>query len=88
MYIADIKDVIWHPTENLVISASYDNTIRLWTPWTCESLAKEQGDDDDDDSDWQCITTLEGHSSTVWSLSFSSNGMEGDFLCAIEVPIF
>lgn len=38
----DVKFVKWHPTENLLFSASYDNTIKCWAysdavdDWLCE----------------------------------------------------
>ena len=40
-------------------SASYDNTIKLFQ---------------EDDGDWENINTLEGHDSTVWSISWSKDG--------------
>jgi len=43
----------------VLASCSYDDTIRLWK---------------EDDDDWQCVTTLSGHTSTVWSIAFSPNG--------------
>ena len=43
----------------VLASCSYDDTIRLWK---------------EDDDDWQCVTTLTGHTSTVWSIAFSPNG--------------
>ncbi len=55
----DVKMVRWHPFEELLISASYDNTIRIW---------KEESDD------WYCMDVLTGHLSTVWAVDFSPNG--------------
>jgi len=40
-------------------SASYDDTIKIWTL---------------EDGDYYCKHTLEGHSSTVWGLTFSTDG--------------
>ncbi|MCJ1364763.1 Cytosolic iron-sulfur protein assembly protein [Acarospora aff. strigata] len=51
----DVKCVVWHPEEELLASASYDDTIRLY---------KERGDD------WECVSILKGHDSTVWALDF------------------
>lgn len=56
----DVKCVAWHPKEEILASASYDDTIRLYI--------------DDPSEDWFCFTTLTGHTSTVWSLSFSPSG--------------
>jgi len=41
-------------------SGSYDDTIKLYV--------------DDPSDDWYCFTTLKGHDSTVWSLSWSPCG--------------
>lgn len=56
----DVKCVAWHPKEEILASASYDDTIRLYI--------------DDPSEDWYCFTTLTGHTSTVWSISFSPCG--------------
>ncbi|KAL1822544.1 hypothetical protein DCAR_0310361 [Daucus carota subsp. sativus] len=61
----DVKMVLWHPSEDILFSCSYDNTIKVWA---------EDGDSDD----WHCVQTLKeannGHSSTVWSISFNATG--------------
>ncbi|XP_033125614.1 probable cytosolic iron-sulfur protein assembly protein CIAO1 homolog [Anneissia japonica] len=54
-----LKQVIWHPHKELLASASYDNTIKIFV---------------EDNDDWSCISTLEGHESTVWSISFDASG--------------
>lgn len=56
----DVKNVAWHPTEEILASASYDDTVKLYI--------------DDPSEDWFCFQTLLGHTSTVWSVSFSPNG--------------
>ncbi|KAK4749928.1 hypothetical protein SAY87_027377 [Trapa incisa] len=60
----DVKMVQWHPTLDILFSCSYDNTVKVWA---------EDGDDD-----WHCVQTINeannGHSSTVWSLSFNADG--------------
>lgn len=43
----------------LLASASYDNNICIY---------KEE------DDDWECRATLQGHTSTVWSLCFDVTG--------------
>lgn len=49
----DIKFVKWHPVENYLFSASYDNTIKCWKY-------------DESVDDWLCSFTMNGHLSTVW----------------------
>mmetsp|Transcript_12605 Transcript_12605/g.14457 ORF Transcript_12605/g.14457 Transcript_12605/m.14457 type:complete len:349 (-) Transcript_12605:200-1246(-) len=55
----DIKSVCWSPIENVLYSASYDDTIKIWA---------EEVDD------WGCLGTLSGHANTVWELSFHPSG--------------
>lgn len=55
----DRSAVKWHPQQDVLFSCSYDDTIKVWGP---------------DGDDWCCKETLEGHESTVWSLSFDSKG--------------
>ncbi|KAJ7971553.1 Transducin/WD40 repeat-like superfamily protein [Quillaja saponaria] len=61
----DVKMVQWHPTRDVLFSCSYDNNIKVWA---------DEGDSDD----WQCVQTLgepnNGHTSTVWALSFNAKG--------------
>lgn len=57
----DVKCVTWHPTDELLASASYDDLIKLYAA-------------DPYDDEWQCVHTLAGHSATVWSVSFSPCG--------------
>lgn len=61
----DVKFVQWHPTKNLLFSASYDNTIKCWKF-------------DESIDDWLCSFTMDGHFSTVWQLDFDPSG---DYLC-------
>ncbi|XP_006815061.2 uncharacterized protein LOC102801898, partial [Saccoglossus kowalevskii] len=55
----DVKKIKWHPEKEILASASYDNTCKLF---------HEEGDD------WSCFCTLEGHQSTVWSIDFDKTG--------------
>ena len=55
----DVKCVQWHPTMEMLLSASYDDTIRSWV---------------EDIDDWYCADIARVHSSTVWSISLSSTG--------------
>jgi len=56
----DVKCVNWHPTEEILASGSYDDLIKLYA--------------DDPADDWYDFTTLKGHTSTVWSVTFSPSG--------------
>jgi len=44
--------VKWHPVEDILFSASYDNKIKVWKH-------------DSTQDDWVCIKTLGDHSDTV-----------------------
>nr|XP_002121169.1 probable cytosolic iron-sulfur protein assembly protein CIAO1 homolog [Ciona intestinalis] len=59
VHTQDVKDIAWHPFEPIVASASYDDTIKLFK---------------EDDGEWLSFATLSGHSSTVWSVSWSKDG--------------
>lgn len=63
----DVKTVLFHPTDdNLLASASYDDTIRLAS--------------DNPVADWESFQTLEGHGGTVWDLAFEPK--EGRWLAS------
>lgn len=57
----DVKICRFHPVDGSLISASYDNSLKVWR---------------EEDDDWYCTETLQAHSSTVWSVAFdpTSNG--------------
>jgi len=55
----DVKMVRWHPSQDVLFSCSYDDTVKVWAP---------------DGDDWCCKETLTGHSSTVWAISFDAEG--------------
>lgn len=40
-------------------SCSYDDSIKLWVQ---------------EDDDWECVSTLNGHESTVWWIEFTKDG--------------
>jgi len=66
----DVKQVRWHPTEDVLVSVSYDDEIRVWE--------EEPGGDD-----WSCARVVSakdgGHTSTVWSAAFEAlTGVTGD----------
>lgn len=55
----DVKHVVWHPNQNILVSCSYDDSVKLFHLL---------------DTDWKCFETLNGHTSTVWSADFSATG--------------
>lgn len=61
----DVKAVAWHPEGEILVSCSYDDSIRLWM---------------DDGDEWQCSQTLSGaedpahHTATVWAIAFRPDG--------------
>jgi len=55
----DVKNVTWHPTRNLLVSSSYDNTVKISRQ---------------DDDDWMGCATLNSHDSTVWASNFNEQG--------------
>lgn len=55
----DVKHIIWHPQHNILVSCSYDDTVKFF---------HKEGDD------WKCYETLTSHTSTVWSAAFSASG--------------
>jgi len=64
----DVKSIVFGPShsqwgegDEVLYSASYDNTIKIW--------AEESGD-------WYCAATLNDvHSSTIWSLGLTPSGL-------------
>lgn len=51
----DVKYAMWSTFgENVLLTASYDNSIKVWT---------------EEDDDWYCTETLSEHTSTVWQLA-------------------
>jgi WD40 repeat protein len=57
----DVKFIRWHPSSSILISASYDDTIKVWA---------------EDNDDFFCAQTITGHLSTVWGLSFHTDGQK------------
>ncbi|KMZ78439.1 WD domain, G-beta repeat domain-containing protein [Plasmodium vivax India VII] len=58
----DIKFVAWCPlSENTFISLSYDNSLKIWSKQI---------------SEWNCIQTLNEHTSVVWCVAFNFDGSE------------
>lgn len=65
----DVKCVRWHPLERLLISCSYDDTIKLYK---CE----------DAEDDWFVNQILKSHKSTVWKVIFQP--MNGDQFVSVS----
>jgi WD40 repeat protein len=69
----DVKAVAWCPSQlanakagvkrrhysaDVLASASYDNTVRVWR--------------EDADGEWVCVAVIEGHEGTVWGLQWET----------------
>jgi len=54
----DVKFVKFHHRLPILLSCSYDDTIKVWSS---------------DGDDWRCNATLIGHSATVWGLTLALN---------------
>jgi cytosolic iron-sulfur protein assembly protein CIAO1 len=70
----DVKCVAWHPKDEILASASYDDSIKLYM--------------DDPSEDWFCFATLTGHTSTVWSICFAPSGnylVSGSDDCTVRI---
>lgn len=55
----DVKHVRWHPSLNILVSTSFDNSIRFY-------VAGEE--------DWYCFACISSHECTVWSVDFNPSG--------------
>ncbi|CAF1586487.1 unnamed protein product [Rotaria magnacalcarata] len=55
----DVKHLKWHPQKDVLVSCSYDNTIKMFI---------------EDNDDWSCVCSLDSHTSTVWSCDFDATG--------------
>ncbi|CAM9587418.1 unnamed protein product, partial [Ectocarpus sp. 8 AP-2014] len=49
-HTADVKSVRWLPSKDVLVSCSYDETVRLWA---------------EDLDDWYLLDTLNDHTATV-----------------------
>ena len=74
----DVKQVTWHPTEDVLVSVSYDNTVKVW-------------EEDLNGDDWSCAQTITaaegGHESTVWSIAFQPGGERRAVTCSDDRTI-
>ena len=57
--VQDVKMVGWHPSKEVLVSASYDDTVRTWEA---------------DEDDWSPAQIIDSHSSTVWSFAMDESG--------------
>ncbi|KAN0108153.1 putative cytosolic iron-sulfur protein assembly protein 1 [Hyaloscypha variabilis] len=67
-HTADVKCVSWRKDDGngeILASGSYDDTIRFFKG--------------DDEGEWSCISTLEGHAGTVWSLDWEPEVSQKQF---------
>ena len=48
--LQDVKTVRWHPQGEVLVSASYDDTIKLWV---------------EEDDEWVCAQTLAGEAAAA-----------------------
>eukprot|EP01053_Blabericola_migrator_P009552 Blabericola_migrator_1__9551@NODE_51_length_16309_cov_78_132619_g47_i0_p4_GENE_NODE_51_length_16309_cov_78_132619_g47_i0NODE_51_length_16309_cov_78_132619_g47_i0_p4_ORF_typecomplete_len378_score60_70WD40/PF00400_32/1_5e03WD40/PF00400_32/92WD40/PF00400_32/0_0062WD40/PF00400_32/1_1e06WD40/PF00400_32/2_6e10WD40/PF00400_32/0_9WD40/PF00400_32/1_8e07ANAPC4_WD40/PF12894_7/0_72ANAPC4_WD40/PF12894_7/2_5e05ANAPC4_WD40/PF12894_7/4_1e05ANAPC4_WD40/PF12894_7/0_12ANAPC4_WD40/PF12894_7/2_8e05Ge1_WD40/PF16529_5 len=55
----DVKSVRFHPTKKMLMSASYDKSVRVFT---------------ESEGDWRSTQVFEHHKDTVWDLAFSPDG--------------
>jgi len=55
----DVKRIAWHPSEDILASASYDNNVKMYR---------------EDDDEWISTCTLSSHTNTVWSLAWEHTG--------------
>ena len=71
MHTQDVKKVVWHPTDPLLFSASYDDTVKVY---------KEFGDD------WECADSLAGLEFELYSLTVMHGpGMRYYALCTLHI---
>jgi len=73
----DVKSVTWHPCEEILVSTSYDNSVKVWTT-------------DDGAEEFYEQATLTDHKSTVWKAAFDpkSNGESTRFVtCSADKTI-
>ena len=65
------KFVTWHPTEALLLSCGYDDSIKIWK---------------EDDEEFFCCQTLDDHADTVWGLTMERR-LEADAWSALVLMV-
>ncbi|OWF53520.1 DDB1- and CUL4-associated factor 11 [Mizuhopecten yessoensis] len=61
-----VRDVSWHPYENIIMSTSWDSTVGKWTykyqdPSDNEETQEMSGDEDENDSDEESFSSIRRH---------------------------
>ncbi|KAJ5531439.1 hypothetical protein N7527_004832 [Penicillium freii] len=73
-----VNSVLWSQDGNRLASASFDHTVRIWEPTTGQCLLASASSDRTvkiwDPASGRCELTLEGHSGSVNSISWSPDG--------------
>ncbi|CAK9298781.1 unnamed protein product, partial [Gordionus sp. m RMFG-2023] len=64
IHTQDVKSVSWHSTLDILLSCGYDDTCKLHH---CPSSNLNSV------GEWETITSLDAHTSTVWSAKFQPN---------------
>lgn len=65
-HLQDVKAVVWHPKQFVLVSCSADDSIKFW---------KETESELGSDKEWHCAHTIKGaHESTVWKVDFHVSG--------------
>jgi len=61
-----VRAVAWAPGGKTFATASFDSTVAVWE----ETEAEEEGGE----TEWECVTALEGHENECKSVEFSHDG--------------
>ena len=74
----DVKCVKWHPTEDVLVSCGYDDTVATW-------------EEDEGGDDWSRASSIGvkegGHESTVWAVAFEPGGRRRMVSCSDDRTI-
>lgn len=66
-----VRSVAWAPSGKTLAAGSFDSTVSIWERVGGEDEDLEGGNDS---SEWECVTTLEGHESECKSVAYSRDG--------------
>ena len=59
-HTGDVKSVTWHPNQDLLLSCSYDETIRVW--------------EEDTEEEFSCRQVIEANMGTIWECAWNKQG--------------